>query len=250
MPTIDLRDSLDHSQFNPLANFLVLAAMLCPADKNERERVLDTIRQENMIKKRRRGALDDPNKPSILAYGTHRGAAAGFLYATLLQLRFAHGVDKPTLHMAIEVYRELVRSDHPIETHGPFVNYQTEVAFFPRSPNTMYRVFEEFGPVAHLWAAFLNLQQLKAHPPSPRHEQHHPPQFPAFKELIRLLGYANAIREKYEKMTENPGLRRRLWIPQPFKFKTPDAAITYPRVEICPIPDGCLQHITRQSDIK
>ncbi len=246
MPTTDLRDSSDHSRFDQLAYFHVFAAMLCPADKNKRERLLDTIRQENSIKIRRRGALTDDEKALILARGTHRGGAAGFLYSILLQLRLAHGIVKPTRHMAMDVYLRLVRNHHPIETHGPFVNYQKEVAFFPRSPTAVYEFFDEFGPVAHLWAAFLNLPQLKAHPPSPHHEQQDTPlQFPAFRELIRHLGYANAIRLEYEKMTDHPGVRRELRIPRPFTFKIPDAAITYQPVMMCPIPDEYLGHITR-----
>ena len=255
MPTLDLRDRADRSKLKPLAQFELLSVMLAPRDKAKRERILDSVRRETNDQRQRRGVLDDDEAKEILVYGATRGGAAGWMMAALIQCRH-HGFN-PTLDTAIKLIGLVIpklpgggqRMDqHPQDWAGTLL----------RSPRKLRENFRQFGPVAHLWSAYLfdeqNLrwiaEDLIDRPVEMtvtdwRRAIEHKHGFSptSLEKLPAFVGHANAIRSMFDefRFTGDHEFRAEdYWV-----VRLPDGLIVEKRIKPLPIPEALFRAGTR-----
>ena len=150
MPRLELRQYQNHDALHPAAGRRVLAVMCEPNDRARRERMLALTSAQPEAGDAPRGeplydrAFDALAKPRVT-----RGMVAGGLLLTQLQLE-PNGY-LPSLNRAIHVVTAPLPRWDP-ET-GPY--WEKLLGHLPRSRRKMLGAYEEFRPVAHLWAAFV-----------------------------------------------------------------------------------------------
>ena len=219
MPTLDLREPADPSRLNPLAHFMVLAAMLSPNNKLRRVKIMDSVRCDLGIKPTRGRPLNEIQSIIVQTFGNGRGSEAGFMMAELVRLHnqgFA-----PTLSKSIK----LIQAELPKTlTGGRNESWQPHLFYehLPRSPNKLKQIFVEFGPVAHLWAAKLHGAQTAAWHREQHHIEIHDGLPSSIENLPKFLNRAGAIWQLYDKISILKRADAPTFIGHPWKFIVPE----------------------------
>ena len=172
----------DDDQIASLAPFKVLAVMCHPSDLPAREGMLATIQAGTRVERRRRRELSPDLFLKAVKNETRRGALAGGLLLTLLQLD-ENGV-RPSLNKAMPLVREFLEPWR--QDRGSDWSAEDHLAHIPTRRSRMLTAFKEFHSVSHLWAALLHGQQSKRSDIWPG----------ANKTLPRFLAYGEAFAKK------------------------------------------------------
>jgi hypothetical protein len=150
MPRFDLRR--DHDTLKPLAPFQVLTVMCCPTDRIRRERMMGDIQATSGAAVPRRRPFSSDEFRSEVKLGSLKGAVAGGLLLARLQLHlngYTFSLDRATL---------LVKSLLPDweQRYGGSWPRDPNSRQWPHSWRKMLEAYDEFRPVAHLWAALIH----------------------------------------------------------------------------------------------
>jgi hypothetical protein len=264
MPVLDLREPKDRSKLKPHSHFELLAVMLSPGtdagSQALRERIMDSVRREAGPHRARRGRLAAEKAKHHQAHGAARGGEAGYLYASLVQL--AHQNIAPSLDAAIAV---LLRLLPPIMGGGQRAQQDraSNEEVLVRSPRLLRDLFREFGPVAHLWAAFLfdeqaaqdatRRYQLAANGKKSMPKEDFLDRFyerygiapVSLAKLPKFLAYADAIQAKYLNIRFKDGAKNPAVIRHPWKVLIPDDLRVAVKIRVVPIPPELLPRTTR-----
>lgn len=149
MPRFDLRQ--DQDTFKPLASFQVLTVMCCPTDRIRRERMMGYIEATSGAAVPRRRPFSSEEFRSEVRLSSLRGVVAGGLLLTRLQL-YLNG-HRFSLDRAMPLVRWLL-PEWELRYGGSWPR-DPSTRQWPHSRRKLLDAYDEFRPVAHLWAALL-----------------------------------------------------------------------------------------------
>ncbi len=138
------------------------------------------------------------------------------------------------------------------------IDYAATADFHPRSNEALYGIYQEYGSVAHFWTVVLFVQQeweVRRTSGLPAYEKGikatvksglGPVALPVSVSLLpEFLGYATAIRNLYDAIPKPGKSGALLSIEEPWEFTVPKHLAVTPKVDILPIPDRELEHISQ-----
>lgn len=243
---LDLRDPNDPTKLSAWAHFQVLAAMLAPEDKTLQRRFL----AHTGLGRPGHNPLSQEELGDFLNRSKNRGRQVGFMIGILCQLFHVHGIQAPTVEMAIDVLRnELPRNSW--DRYSPWRSPD----HMPRSGRLIRKLFHEFGTVGHLWAAVVHREQQIRHDawtdgvlPAP--DAALPPElaraeaeaFPiSLDHLPEFLALADEICRMYGDIPTLGSYTRALRV-SPVRIKVPGGAVIHP-LKALPLPADRLYRI-------
>jgi hypothetical protein len=153
MPRFDLRQ--DGGTLDPLAPFKVLAVMCHPNNRVQREKMLGNIQKETGAGRPRRQPMTAEAFMQEVRRTSRRGAIAGGLLLTMLQLH--HNGRRPSLNHAMRLITALLPEWKQPQSPSWSKIYHYEHR--PHSKTNMLQAYNQFRTVAHFWGSLLHGQQ-------------------------------------------------------------------------------------------
>ena len=235
MPRFNLRQK--DETFKPLAPFQVLAVMCCPNDRIRREKMMAHIKVGTGTAVPRRRPLSSDEYRSEVRISALKGVVAGGLLLSRLQLHL--NSYRFSLDQAILLARSLLPS---WETRfGGSWPRDADLRQWPRSRRKMLDAYDEFRPVAHLWAGLIYGGQ---------HERQDI--WPGSVQLLPVfLSYAEAILELASEVpTPRREQRFALTPKEVWRFIIPQRLIVDRKLEALPLKEEQLQILNEQEGHK
>ncbi len=231
MPIFDLRDSKDPEKLDTIAVFKLRSVMVFPEDFIEREKFMAMILSETGVGKPRRSAFSQDEAVEKEKIQSRRGAEAGFLVLTCIQLHQNGRV--PSFNNAVKIARHALPNWTGIY-QSKFHNVDHS-RHLPRARRILQRVSTQYRRVAHLWAAYVHAEQHERRDVLPESNE----------TLAAFLGYAEAIAAMYRDLP----IQRRDQRPlnryaDRWRFKIPPHLVIRPSLRAEPLPDEWRSAIT------
>lgn len=207
MPIFDLRQNED--SFKSLAPFQVLSVMCYPNDRVRRERMIAHIQAGTGGVTPRRQPLSGEEYRSEVRLAALRGNVAGSLLLSRLQLHLCGR------HFSLDRAMRLARSLLPgwQQPSGGSWPRDASLHQWPHSRRKMLDAYDEFRPVAHLWAGLLYGGQQERHDIWPGSLQTLPV-FLAYSESILQLAFQVPTPRREQRFVLTPREAWRFVIPE------------------------------------
>ena len=226
MRPIDLRMRGDATRLKPLAHFSVLSYMLHPGDAKSREQFMAKIAEETGEISPRRAPLSHEEAIRNLHLHRNKGAQAGFI--TLTQIQLHRENSNSSLNNAIKIIQE-AQPDWNSQGNTDDWRRPQPYQYLPGARQTIIKNVREYRGSQFLWAAFIhNLE----------HEHVEPFWLVSLDNLPKFIGHAEIFAEFYKKLpVQRRGPRPKDVFKERIRFKIPQQLVIRPNITALPLPD-------------